>query len=54
MNPDIGKISLASPLGKSIAGKMEGDEVNITLGGETQEFEIVRLNTIHDGMQQQQ
>ena len=54
VNPDVGKISLASPLGKSIAGKMEGDEVNMTLGGETQEYEVVRLNTIHDSMQQEQ
>ncbi len=53
VNPDEGKISLASPLGKSIVGKMEGDEVSMTLGGEAYEYEVVRLNTIHDSQQQQ-
>lgn len=52
VNPDEGKISLASPLGKCIMGKMEGDEVSMNLGGEALEYEVVRLNTIHDGTQQ--
>jgi len=54
VNPDEGKISLASPLGKSIVNKMEGDEVNMTLGGESLEFEVIRMNTIHDDTQEQQ
>jgi len=48
VNPDHGKISLASPLGKALLGKMEGDEVQLRLDGGDQEYEVVNLTTIHD------
>ena len=50
VNPDQGKISLASPLGKALLGKMEGDEVELSFGGEQQEYEVVNLTTIHDNL----
>jgi transcription elongation factor GreA len=50
VNPDQGKISLASPLGKVLLGKMEGDEVQLKFGGEEQEYEVVTLTTIHDNL----
>ena len=47
VNPDEGKISLASPVGKSLIGKMAGDEVNMSLAGEDYEYEVLQLTTIH-------
>ncbi len=47
VNPDEGKISLASPVGKSLIGKMEGDEVNMSIAGEDYEYEVLQLTTIH-------
>ena len=47
VNPEEGKISLASPIGKSLIGKMEGDEVNMSLAGEDYEYEVLQLTTIH-------
>ena len=47
VNPDEGKISLASPIGKAMIGKMEGDEVNMSLAGEDYEYEVLQLTTIH-------
>ncbi len=47
VNPDEGKLSLASPVGKSLLGKMEGDEVNISLAGQDYEYEVLQLTTIH-------
>lgn len=48
VNPDEGKISLASPLGKSLFGKRTGDEVVISLQGRKKEYEVVRMTTIHE------
>ncbi len=47
VDPDIGKVSMASPVGKMLAGKMEGDEVEVPVEGEWQSFEIIQLKTIH-------
>ncbi|NIP99048.1 MAG: transcription elongation factor GreA, partial [Nitrospinaceae bacterium] len=51
VDPDIGKISLASPIGKMLAGKMEGDEVEVLVEGERQNFELVQLKTIHQPLE---
>lgn len=44
-----GLISTGSPIGKSLMGRTEGDEVTIrTPRGGVKQYEIVRLITIHD------
>jgi transcription elongation factor GreA len=47
VDPDIGRVSMASPVGKMLAGKMEGDEVEVPVEGERQSFEVIQLKTIH-------
>ena len=47
VDPDIGKLSMASPVGRMLAGKMEGDEVEVPVEGERQSFEVIQLKTIH-------
>ena len=47
VDPDIGKLSMASPVGRMLAGKMEGDEVEVPVEGEQQSFEVIQLKTIH-------
>ena len=47
VDPEIGKISMASPVGKILAGKMEGDEIEVPLEGERQSYEVIQLITIH-------
>ena len=48
VNPDEGKISPASPIGKSLMGKQEGDEVTIPLPDGKIEYEVLKVITIHD------
>ena len=47
-DPDRGFISVASPIGRALVGKEEGDEVTVPTPAGTRELEIVRLVTIHD------
>ena len=47
VDPETGKLSMASPIGKMLAGKMEGDEVEVPIEGERQSFEVIQLKTIH-------
>lgn len=47
VDPDTGRLSMASPVGRSLAGKMEGDEVEVPIEGERQSFEVILLKTIH-------
>jgi transcription elongation factor GreA len=47
VDPDTGKLSMASPVGRTLAGKMEGDEVEVPIEGERQNFEVIQLKTIH-------
>ncbi len=47
VDPDTGKLSMASPVGRTLAGKMEGDEVEVPIEGEQQSFEVIQLKTIH-------
>lgn len=42
-DPDSGKISVASPLGKALIGKEEGDEIKLKTPGGVQEFEILEI-----------
>ena len=48
VNPDEGKISTASPVGKSLIGKQEGDELTISLPDCKTEYEVLEVITIHD------
>lgn len=47
VDPDLGKISMASPVGKILAGRKEGDEIEVPLEGERQNYEVIQLITIH-------
>ena len=48
VNPDEGKISAASPVGRSLVGKQEGDELTIALPDSKVEYEVLKVITIHD------
>jgi transcription elongation factor GreA len=45
-----GRISTASPIGRSLLGKALGDTVKVNIPSGVREFEIVKLKTIHDGI----
>lgn len=48
-NVKEGLISTASPIGQSLMGREEGDEVQIRTPGGIKNYEIVRFTTLHDG-----
>jgi len=43
-----GLISTASPIGRALLNKEEGDEVVVTTPNGSRQFEVVKLLTIHD------
>ncbi len=47
-DPQAGLISTSSPVGRSLMGKEEGDEVTVRTPAGARSFEIKRLTTIHD------
>ena len=47
-NVKEGLISTASPIGQSLMGHAEGDEVQIRTPGGVKNYEIVRFTTYHD------
>jgi transcription elongation factor GreA len=47
-NAEKGWISTASPIGRALMGKEEGDEVKVPTPTGVREFEILKLATIHD------
>ena len=47
-DPQQGLISTTSPVGKSLMGKEEGDEVLVRTPAGARNFEIRRLTTLHD------
>lgn len=47
-DPERGLISIASPIGRALAGKEEGDTVRVPTPAGQREFEILKLVTIHD------
>lgn len=47
-DPQAGLISTTSPVGRSLMGKEEGDEVIVRTPAGARNFEIKRLTTIHD------
>lgn len=46
-DPEQGMISTASPIGRALVNKEEGDEVTVTTPNGSRRFEIVKLVTIH-------
>jgi transcription elongation factor GreA len=47
-DPQGGLISTTSPVGRSLMGKEEGDEVVVSTPAGARRFEIKRLMTYHD------
>jgi len=47
-DPAAGLISTVSPIGRSLMGKQEGDEVVVSIPSGSRHFEIRRLTTLHD------
>jgi transcription elongation factor GreA len=47
-DPAAGLISTVSPIGQSLMGKEEGDEVRVITPAGMRTFEIQRLKTLHD------
>lgn len=47
-DPPNGLISIASPIGRALSGKEEGDTVKVPTPAGIREFEITKLTTIHD------
>jgi transcription elongation factor GreA len=45
---DAGLISLASPIGRGLVGRREGDVVTIPIPSGQKRFEILELRTLHD------
>jgi transcription elongation factor GreA len=43
-----GMISTSSPIGKAILNKEAGDEIKVTTPNGSKQFELVKLQTIHD------
>jgi transcription elongation factor GreA len=43
-----GLISVASPIGKGILGRTEGDELEVAIPSGTKRFELLEFRTIHD------
>ena len=50
-DPAKGLISTTSPIGRSLMGKEEGDEIKVTTPGGSRQFEITRLTTLHDELE---
>ena len=47
-DPSRGWISTASPIGRAIVGRGEGDEIRVPTPNGLREFEIIKLTTIHE------
>jgi len=43
-DPENGKISVTSPLGKALVGKEQGDEISVRTPGGVQEYEILEIH----------
>ena len=52
MNDDAdisqGRVSVGSPIGRGLAGRMVGDEVRIQIPAGTKNFEVMDLRTLHE------
>lgn len=50
VNPDERKLSAASPVGRALVGKQEGDEFIVPLPDIKLEFEVIKVVTIHQSL----
>jgi transcription elongation factor GreA len=50
-DPTVGRISPSSPIGKSLLGHEKGDTVEVKVPAGTKEYEIIKLVTMHDQVQ---
>jgi len=53
-DPPQGLISTTSPVGRSVMGKQEGDEVVVRTPASVRTFEIRQLRTLHDDLEANQ
>ena len=51
-DPSNGRISPSSPIGRALLNREEGDEVEVRAPSGTREFEVTRLVTIHDQVEE--
>ena len=51
VDPEAGKISASSPIGRALMGKQEGDEVIVSLPEQKLEYEVIRVITIHGNLE---
>ena len=47
-DPEQGLVSIASPIGRALLNKEEGDDVVVTTPNGSRHFELIKLLTIHD------
>jgi len=47
-DPNNGRISVSSPIGRALVGCTAGDEVEVQTPGGTRMYEILEFSTIHD------
>ena len=50
VNPDERKLSAASPVGRALVGKQEGDEFIVPLPDNKLEYEVLKIVTIHQNL----
>ena len=48
VDPRNGKISVGSPIGRALLGKVEGEEVQINLPAGIKEYAVMKIITIHE------
>jgi transcription elongation factor GreA len=46
--PEHGLVSTASPIGRALLNREEGDDVTVTTPNGSRRFEVVKLLTVHD------
>jgi len=51
-DPGAGRISPSSPIGRSLIGKAEGDEVEVRAPSGVREYELIRLQTMYDQVEE--
>jgi transcription elongation factor GreA len=50
-DPKNGKISLTSPIGQALNGKVAGDEIEVNTPRGTRSYEVLDFVTIHEGQE---
>ncbi len=51
VNPDERKLSAASPIGRALVGKRQGDDLIVALPDNKLEYEVLKITTIHDNQE---